>query len=145
MPDTSSRPYSSSRRVSSSPSRRYMEDPSARVHSFWMVTALSRSEVDSTATSAVISLVMLAMARSSWAFFSISTRPLSASTKMAQDAETPGVPAPSADSGSQVRHSRVAATAAKTRFIQHHLRPPASPTPRAHVDASMSRIGPEHT
>ena len=70
LPDWSSRPYSKVFRGSFSPAFRYMEEPSASVSAGWIVTAASRSGVDSSATRAVISLVMLAMSRFSWAFFS---------------------------------------------------------------------------
>ena len=42
-------------------------------------------------------------------------------------------------------YDHAAVMAAKTRFIQHHLRAPDGSTPQTQVDASMSRIGPEHT
>ena len=60
LPEARSSPYKSSRSVNSSPSFRYMDDPSAWYSGFILMHS-SRSGVDSTATKAVISFVVLAL------------------------------------------------------------------------------------
>ena len=69
VPEESRSPYNSASMVSCSPGFRYMEEPSTPVHSCRTVTSADRSGHSSTATSAVISLVMLAMGRRSSALW----------------------------------------------------------------------------
>ena len=86
LPELNSSPYSSVSSVSFSPGRRYMDEPSA----MWPpVTVISCCRPPcSSATSAVISLVVLAMSILFSPFLSYSSLPLSASIRTAAAAET---------------------------------------------------------
>ena len=72
-------PYSSSWRVSTSPSFRYMEEPSMPTASLG-IRILSSTLHCSQTTSAVMILVVLAMSPRSPAFFSKNTRPVTPSS-----------------------------------------------------------------
>ena len=86
FPEHSIRPYSNASRVSCSPSFRYMEEPSVKVASRLTVT-MSERFPSRMATRAVMILVVLAISIFPSAFCSYSTRPLSASTRIAAEAE----------------------------------------------------------
>ena len=86
FPEHSSNPYSSVSSVSCSPTFRYMEDPSVYAASRETVTSSFRSP-SRMATRAVRILVVLAISIFASAFCSYSTRPLSTSIRMAEDAE----------------------------------------------------------
>ena len=108
LPEHSSSPYSSSSSVSLSPGRRYMEDPSAMWAAVTVMTC--DGSPSSRATSAVISLVVLAMSIRLSPFFSYSTCPVSASIRTQAVAETSTA---SATAGMHVSTASAAHSAAK--------------------------------
>ena len=98
-----------------------MEEPSAPVHARSMVTVSPRSCPDSSATRAVISLVVLAISRRVWPSFSYSTRPVPASIRTALAAETLGTAFSARTTGRPHNSSAPARTAKKNRFNICHL------------------------
>lgn len=81
--------YKSSSTVSVSPGSIQTDDPSTPTASFGTVT-ISLKHAFSSATSAVIILVVLAIGKRSFAFFSYMSVPVSASMSIAARAETDG-------------------------------------------------------